>query len=139
MKPPHLLQAQKSADQPGAADQALAAAVDPINIVDVSVDTAEFPEHPNPQLKIAVVLDAQALQAQWHSATGRRVQGSIRRGTASIMPADMVYRTRWQGAGRLLLLSFSPDFLRARYTACRCGTQNAAAMRAGPTWMRWPK
>lgn len=117
-----LLKAHKSALWPQAADTAVAESDDAINVVDVAVDTAEFPEHANPHLKIAVVLDASSLHAQWQSATGRAVQGSVRRGTSSVMPADMVYKTRWQGAGRMLLLSFSPDFLKAWDAATRAGS-----------------
>jgi AraC family transcriptional regulator len=108
------LRVQKSAHRPMAADAALDAAPAAVRVIDVAVDDAEFPEHPNPHLKIAVVLDARRLDFAWQSASGRTERGRAAPGSASVMPAQMPYTTCWRGAGRMLLLSFSPDFLRAR-------------------------
>ncbi len=104
-------QVQKSAQQPASADTALDEAAASLRVIDVAVDAAEFPEHANPQLKIALILDATALEVGWQSATGRAMQGRVACGTTSVMPAQMHYTTRWRGAGRMLLLSFSPEFL----------------------------
>jgi AraC family transcriptional regulator len=104
----------KSARQPAAADAALGGVAASMRVVDVAVEAAEFPQHPNPQLKIALILEADALDVGWLSATGRALQGRVTRNTSSVMPAEMPYTTRWHGAGRMLLLSFSPEFMRAR-------------------------
>lgn len=120
---------QKSAHEPASADVALSAAPASLRVIDVSVDAAEFPEHPNPQLKIALVLEAQALEVGWQSATGRAMQGRVACGTTSVMPAQMHYTTRWRCPGRMLLLSFTPEFLSA--TDADSGKVTGALR---PTW-----
>jgi AraC family transcriptional regulator len=104
----------KSARAPMVADQALANATTSLSLLDIAVDPAEFVEHPNPHLKIAIVLEASSVNVGWQTATGRTMQAQVMRNTSSIMPASMPYRTHWQRGGRMLLMSFSHDFLRNR-------------------------
>lgn len=106
-------QVRKSAHQPASADLALGGASASLRVVDVAVEAAEFPEHANPHLKLALVLQSSMLDVAWQSETGRAMRGRVRSGTMSVMPAQMPYMTHWRGAGRMLLLSFSPEFLLA--------------------------
>jgi AraC family transcriptional regulator len=107
-------QVQKSAQAPQLADQLQFGSAASMRVVDVGVQAAEFEEHPNPFLKIALVLSCERLSVRWHSESGRQLQGRVQAGSCSVMPAQMPYATHWQGAGRMLLLSFSPEFLQAR-------------------------
>ncbi len=122
----------KSALQPLAADRALANEAASMRVLDVAVDPAEYPQHPNPHLKIAVILETGALDVTWQSANGRAMRGRVRKGSSSVMPADMPYSTCWQGAGRMLLLSFSTTFLHARDSAI-----GAAASELRPAWSQF--
>ncbi len=59
------------------------------------IQPSYFPEHHDPQLKIAIPLESALIQASWQTATGKQNQKWIKPGHVSIIPANQLnYKPR---------------------------------------------
>lgn len=70
-----------------------------------------FPEHSNPQVKIAIVLQPASIQAIWQTATGRQQHKQIKLGHVSVIPATQPREILWQREAELLSIYLELDLI----------------------------
>lgn len=75
---------------------------DRVSVLHSCIRPNYFPEHSNPQVKIAIPLQPASIQATWQTANGRQQRQQIKFGHVCIIPATQPREILWQREAELL-------------------------------------
>lgn len=70
-----------------------------------------FPEHTDPNFKVAVPFEGTSIQATWQTASGQRQQQYVKHGDVSILPANLPHETILENNLEIVVISIKPSLI----------------------------